>query len=77
MSLPWESEHSILLPSPIRSSQSLRTFLLPCFLRPEEAEAVAAEALEEADLQEEGSEAGAVEAGEEVKLHALKGAASR
>ena len=41
------------------------------------AEAVAAEALEEADLQEEGSEAVAVESGEEVKLHALKGAASR
>ena len=38
---------------------------------------MAAEALEEADLQGEGSEAEAVEAGEKMKLHALQGAASR
>ena len=68
MSLRWESEHSILTPSPIRFSQLPRTFLPPCFLHPEEVEAVVV-ALEEAVPQGEGSEAGAVEAGEEIHFH--------
>ena len=66
MFLLWALEHSILTPSPIRSNQLPRPFLPPCFLHPEEVEVVVV-ALEEADLQGEGSEAVVVEAGEEME----------
>jgi hypothetical protein len=66
MFLLWESEHSILTPSPIRYSPLPQPSLPPCFLPPEEAEEVVA-ALAEEVLPEEGSEEAAAEAGEDIK----------